>query len=324
MINSEQNKTINKEAVELSIVIPVYNEEGNIQSLAERLEKTIDGLVKSSEIIFVDDGSQDASVNRILEMQKKYKNIRLIKLSRNFGQHIAAQAGFDYCRGEAVIWMDGDLQEPPEEIAKLFAKYKEGYDVVYTNREFKSSARSWFSRLASKIFKGTFNKLAKNPLPGNISAMRIMSRRYLQNVNKLPERVRYLDGIFGWVGFKSATVTIKYVPRHAGRSNYNFIKRLRVSTDAILSFSMMPLRLITGFGLIVAVASFTWMLLIIIGRIFGFMGTQGLGWSSLMVSVYFLGGVQCIFLGLIGEYLGRIYMEVKKRPLYIVEEEYNS
>lgn len=308
------------ENIELSVVIPVYNEQGNIQPLIGRLEKSISGIVKSSEIIFVDDGSQDDTIRQIKTVQKKYANIRLLKLSRNFGQHSASQAGFDHARGDAIVWMDADLQEPPEEIPKLFLKLKEGYDLVYGLR--KEVGGSLFKRIASLFFVWVFNKIASNSLPLNACTMRVMSRRFVQSINRMPERVRFLAGINSWVGFKRIGVEIKYMPRESGETKYNFPKMLKMSVDGLLSFSMFPLRLITLFGFIVAGLSFVDMTHIILKRFFGITGGFTLGWAPIMVSIYFLGGVQCIFLGLIGEYLGRIYMEVKSRPLYIIEEQY--
>jgi len=307
--------------VDLSIVIPVYNEEDNIQPLIERLVKTVADITDSYEIIFIDDGSKDRTVNRILEMQKKFPGIVLLKLSRNFGQHNAAQAGFDHSCGDAIILLDADLQETPEEIFKLWEKYKEGYDIVYTMREFAPGSRSLLKKISSKVFKKIFNRLIANPLPNNVSAMRIMSRRYLQHIMQLPERVRFLDGIFSWVGFKSSAISIKYSPRHSGESNYNSIKRLKMSIDAIFSFSIIPLRFITGFGVVISFMSFLYMLYILVGRSLGLIKLP-LGWSSIMVSIYFLGGIQCIFIGLLGEYLGKIFLEVKSRPLYIIEDYY--
>lgn len=312
----------NNKKVELSVVIPVYNEEENIQPLVERLFKTISGITSSYEVIFIDDGSVDETVKRILKMQKKFQNIVLLKLSRNFGQHSAAQAGFDYCRGETVVWIDADLQEPPEEIPRLLNKLKEGYDLVYGLRS--TLGGSVFKRAASLLFVWFFNKMTKAPLPVNACTMRIMTRRFVRSINNMPERIRFLAGLNSWVGFKRAGVEIRYMPRHSGESKYNLMKMVKMSIDGLLSFSMMPLRVITVFGLIVAGLSFADMLHIILGKIFGFTTNLGTGFAPTMVAIYFLGGVQCIFLGLIGEYLGRIYMEVKKRPLYIVEEEYNS
>jgi glycosyltransferase involved in cell wall biosynthesis len=311
------------ERIELSVVIPVYNEEENIASLVERLVKTLAEIPCRYEIVFIDDGSKDGSVRRILEMQEKFPVIVLLRLSRNFGQHNAAQAGFDYCRGDAVIWMDADLQEPPEEIPGLWKKYKEGYDIVYTIREFNPRSSTFLKRISSIVFKKIFNRLIENPLPGNISAMRIMSRRYLENIKQLPERIRFMDGIFSWMGFKSAYVPMKYEYRYSGTSNYNFLKRIKMSADAIFSFSIVPLRLIAGIGAGITLVSLFYMLYAATGRLFGFIKVT-LEWASVVASVYFLGGLQCVFMGLLGEYLGRIFIEVKARPLYIVADVYRA
>lgn len=308
------------ENIKLSVVVPLYNEQDNVKPLIERLIKTISAIDGGYEIILIDDGSTDDTINRILEEQKRFPGLILLKLSRNFGQHSASQAGFDYSKGDIIIWLDADLQEPPEEIPNLIKKIHEGYDLVYGLRS--NLGGSFFKRFVSLLFVKVFNKLTRNFLPLNACTMRAMTRRFVKSINSMPERVRFLAGLNSWVGFRRTGVEIKYMARYKGKSKYNFIKMLKMSIDGLLSFSMMPLRCITIFGLIVAGLSFIDMLHIIIAKIFGFEANWGIGWAPVMVSIYFIGGVQCIFLGLIGEYLGRIYLEVKSRPLYIVEECY--
>jgi len=308
--------------VDLSIVIPVYNEEDNIQPLIERLVKAVADITDSYEIIFIDDGSKDETVKRILEMQKKFPGIVLLKLSRNFGQHNAAQAGFDYCHGEAVVWIDADLQEPPEEIPKLLKKLREGYDLVYGLRG--NMGGSIFKRLASLTFVRVFNKLSNNPLPVNACTLRIMSKRFVQSINQMPERVRFQAGINSWIGFKRTGIEINYKPRFKGKTKYNLLKMLKMSMDGFLSFSMMPLRVITLFGCLLASFSFLFMALIFFGKILGFLSGVPLGWPSIMISIYFLGRIQCILMGLIGEFFGRIDLDVKSRRLYSKEECYKT
>jgi dolichol-phosphate mannosyltransferase len=307
-------------AVDISVIIPVYNEEENIAVLVERLCATLDKIGKSHEIIFIDDGSVDGTVKKVNEAIATHPEIALLKLSRNFGQHAAAQAGFDYCRGAVMVWLDADLQEPPEDIPKLLEKINEGYDFVYGLKD--EWEGSMLKRASSKAFVWLFNSAAHINLPTNATTMRAMSRRFVDSVNNMPERVRFLAGLNAWVGFKSAGTPIKYTHRHAGESKYNLLKMLRLAFDGLLSFSVTPLRVITAFGFLVSTASFLFMLVIIFGKLAGVFG--GSGWASVMVSLFFMGGVQCVFMGLIGEYVGRIYLETKSRPIYVVEKVYKG
>lgn len=302
----------------LSYVIPVLNEEPNINLLIERIAASDKGVRGEYEVIFVDDGSTDKTVPTIMALRSTYPQVKLVKLSRNFGQHAAAQAGFDLCSGEIIVWMDADLQEPPEEVCNLVVKLKEGYDLVYGVR--KSLGGSIFKRLLSNGFVWVFNKITHHDLPRNACTMRVMTRRFLDSVNSLPERVRFLAGINSWVGFKRAGVEISFHPRNAGTSNYNLVRMMSLTADAIFSFSAAPLRLISAAGFLLAAASLLAILCIVVGRLLGLVGSTTLGWASIVVSICFIGGVQSIFLGLMGEYLSRIYLEVKQRPIYIIEE----
>ena len=304
--------------ISLSYVIPVLNEEPNIKLLVERIVSSDKGVQGEYEVIFVDDGSTDKTASVILALRSTYPQIKLVKLSRNFGQHAAAQAGFDRCRGEIIVWMDADLQEPPEEVCKLVEKLKEGYDLVYGLR--KTLGGSMFKRLLSHGFVWAFNKVTHNDLPMNACTMRVMTRRFLDSVNSLPERVRFLAGINSWVGFRRAGVQVSYHPRNAGTSNYNLARMVSLTADAIFSFSAAPLRFISAAGFLLAVASLLAIIGVVTGRLLGLIGSTTLGWASIVVSICFIGGVQSIFLGLMGEYLSRIYLEVKQRPIYVIEE----
>lgn len=304
--------------IALSYVIPVLNEEPNIKLLVERIASSKKGVQGEYEVIFIDDGSTDNTASVILALRSACPQIKLIKLSRNFGQHAAAQAGFDRCRGEIIVWMDADLQEPPEEVCKLVEKLKEGYDLVYGVR--KTLGGSIFKRLLSQGFVWAFNKVTHNDLPMNACTMRVMTRRFLDGVNSLPERVRFLAGINSWVGFRRAGVQVSYHPRNAGTSNYNLARMMSLTADAIFSFSAAPLRFISAAGFLLAAGSVLAILGVIAGRLFGILGLNVVGWASIIVAICFIGGVQSVFLGLMGEYLSRIYLEVKQRPIYIVEE----
>jgi polyisoprenyl-phosphate glycosyltransferase len=303
---------------DLSYVIPVLNEGNNIKVLMEQIASSRKGPCETYEVLFIDDGSTDDTAETILSLRTFHPQVKLIKLSRNFGQHAAAQAGFDRCIGDVVVWMDADLQESPEEVEKLLAKLSEGYDLVYGVRKTFGGSRA--KRFFSHGFVWIFNKLTRHELPRNASTMRVMTRRFMESANSLPERVRFLAGINAWIGFKRTGVEIDYVVRNAGTSSYTLTRMLQLTGDAIFSFSAAPLRLISAAGFFLAAGSFVAIIGVVVARLLGLMGGSALGWASLIVSIFFIGGVQALFLGLMGEYLVRIYSEVKQRPLYIVEE----
>lgn len=305
----------NKKA--LSVILPVMNEEDNILPLAARLGAVLNTLTSDYEIVFVDDGSQDATVEKIIEARKSNPKIVLVKLARNFGQHFAAQAGFDYCTGERVVWMDADLQEPPEAIPSLLTKMDEGYDVVYGVR--KSIGGSLFKRAGSLAYVYLFNRLVKHPQPMNAAVMRVLSRKCVNAINSMPERVRFVTALNSWVGFKWSGVEIDYAPRQAGRTKYNLSKMINNALDAILSFTMVPLKVISVLGFICSLFSLALSGFILLAFFTGFWTAGVTGWTTIVVALFFIGGVQMMCLGLIGEYIGRIYFEVKKRPFYVID-----
>ncbi|UCC39062.1 MAG: glycosyltransferase family 2 protein [Candidatus Aminicenantes bacterium] len=302
--------------MDISIVIPVYNEEKNLPELYKRLFRIIKRLKKSCEIIFVDDGSTDESFEILKKTNRRNENVKVIKFSRNFGHHIAISAGLDHSRGNAVVLMDGDLQDPPEEIPKLYEKYKEGYDIVYAVR--KTRKDPFLKKAVSKFFHLIFRLLGKIETPPESGIFRIMSRQSVEALQSCRERSRFITALINWTGFSHIGVETRRESRYAGRSKYNLFKSLRLAMDGFMSFSFFPLRIATYIGFFVALISFTMMIYMLIKKLF--FGIPILGYVSIIISVLFIGGVQLLIIGIMGEYIGRIYTEVKSRPMYIIKE----
>lgn len=305
------------EIKKISVVVPIFNEGEVIGELWKRLIPVIKSISKEYEIIFVDDGSSDSSWSIIKDISKRDKGVKGISLSRNFGHHIAITAGIDRADGDAVILMDGDLQDPPEEIPKLLEKYMEGYDLVYGIRIERKD--NYYRKISSKIFWKTIKNLTGFDIPENQSMLRIMSKKYVDNFKKFEERNRFLAGLFAWTGFKQIAVKIEHAPRYAGVSKYNLWKMIKLTFHAITSFSIFPLQLAGIVGLLISFISFSLGLWLIIRKIYW--GIDVIGWASTMVAILFIGGIQLAVLGLIGEYLGRVFSEVQKRPIYLIKEE---
>ena len=306
----------------LSVVVPLYNEEGNVAALLERIAAIVTALpgAPSYEIVLVNDGSTDATIVRIRDEMTRRANIVLVDLSRNFGHQIAATAGVEIARGSAVVLMDGDLQDPPELIAEFLAKYREGYDVVYAVRRTRKG-ESPFKLLTASLFYRTIRKLTRVSIPVDTGDFRLMSRRVVEALKRSPERHRFLRGLVSWVGYRQTGVEYDRDERLSGQTKYPFTKMMSFAVDGITSFSDVPLRFASyvGFG-----ASAIALLLAITIAIFKISNINPpqfeRGWASTITAVLFLGGVQLISLGILGEYIGRIYDEVKGRPLYLISE----
>lgn len=298
----------------ISVVIPVYNEEPNLLTLHKRLSNVIS---RGDELIFVDDGSNDQSWDLISRLHREDNRVRAIRLSRNFGHQVALMAGIDIAKGNAVITMDADLQHPPEFIASLVSKWKEGYEVVYATRSHRGHLRL-FKRLTSSSFYRLTQLIARRAPPPLAADFRLLDMKVVNELRKLKERTRFLRGLVGWVGFEEICIPYEEDRRHAGTSKYTFAKMVRLAVDGITAFSSFPLRLSFYFGLLVSILSFIYALYAIYVHFFTSEAVPG--WTSVLVSVLFLGGVQLITLGIVGEYLSRVYEEVKERPLYIVRE----
>jgi len=304
-----------REKLNFSVVIPVYDEEENISELYRRLTAVMEKL-GTFELILVDDGSKDRSWNLIKELHAKDSRVKGVSFSRNFGHHIAITAGIDYASGDALILMDGDLQDPPEEIPKLWKKFSEGYELVYGIRKQKKDSVP--KRLTSLAFWWFINRLSGINIPENQTLLRIFDRKIMDVLKNMRERARFIHGMIAWTGFRTAIQEVEHAPRERGVSKYNVIKLFRLAFNAITSFSTLPLRLATYLGVLSAGIGLFYGLYFIYKKIF--LGIPVLGYASIIVAVLFVGGIQLLILGIIGEYLGRVYQEVQARPIYILKE----
>jgi dolichol-phosphate mannosyltransferase len=303
--------------MDISVIIPIYNEEGNIPLLHERLTKVMQGIGVEYELVFVNDGSVDKSMELIKELNKKDSNIKYIDLSRNFGHQIAVSAAIDKVQGDAVVIIDADLQDPPELIKDMYAKMKEGFEVVYAKRK-KRAGESFFKLLTAKVFYRLMSKITNFEIPVDTGDFRIMHRKIVEILRIMPEKSKYLRGQIAWMGFNQTYVEYDRGARHKGETGYPFKKMLSFAIDGITSFSNFPLKLITYFGFIASFIAF----IVIIYALYSwyFLDSTNAGWTSTMVSILFIGGVQMIAIGVIGEYLSRMNNNVKNRPLYIIKE----
>ncbi len=309
----------NLKSTQLSIVVPLYNEEKNIDYLFERLTSALNRITSCYEIVCVNDGSKDNTLECLIEQNRCNPAIKVVNLSRNFGKEIALTAGIDYANGAAVIPIDADLQDPPELIAELVAKWREGYDVVYATRRTRQG-ETWLKRFTADAFYQTIGKMSHVNIPPNTGDFRLLDRKVVEALKQLPERTRFMKGLFAWVGFKQTSILFERQPRFQGKTTWNYWKLWNFALDGIASFSFIPLKVWSYLGLSVSLISLVYASIIIIRTLI--FGVDIPGYASLMVTILFLGGIQLITLGIIGEYLGRVYEEVKGRPLYVVRECY--
>lgn len=299
----------------VSLIIPVYNEEETITYFLEKIDIIINNIDYSFEIIFIDDGSKDRTLETLLKARQKDSRIKILELSRNFGKELAMAAGFHAASGDAVVPMDVDLQDPPELLSDFLRKWEEGYDVVLgVRRQRKSDTK--FKRVTARLFYKIFNILCGKRLVPNVGDYRLMSRAALDALNSLPERVRFTKGLYAWVGFKQARVEYDRMSRVAGSSKWNAWKLWNFALDGITSFSTLPLRIWSYLGMIIALFGFGYAVLLIMRKLL--FGADVPGYTSIMVVMLLLGGLILISLGIIGEYLGRIFEEVKGRHLFVV------
>lgn len=303
--------------VTYSIVVPVYNEIESLSELHSRLERVLNSLEAPWELIFVDDGSTDGSTEEILRIAGQDQRVRPIIFSRNFGHQIAITAGLDYSQGEAVVIIDSDLQDPPEVIPDLVSKWKEGYEVVFAIRT-EREGESWFKKLTASIFYRLIYRITDVKIPLDTGDFRLLDRQAVNILNKMRERHRFPRGMAAWIGFRQVGVPYRRAARFAGTTKYPFRKMFRLAIDAVTSFSYFPLQLATYLGFICASVSALVIPIVIAMRLTG--SQAFLGQATTLIAVLFLGGVQLISLGILGEYLGRLYDEAKGRPLYIVRE----
>lgn len=311
------NKNNNKKTIDLSVVIPVYNEEEVLEELFKRLSKTLNSLKVNYEVVFVDDGSRDKTLKIIADFYQKDNRYKYLSFSRNFGHQIAISAGIDFAEGKAVVIIDADLQDPPEVISDLLAKWKEGAEVVYAKREAREKGR-FFKKITAKFFYWFINKLSPMKIPPDTGDFRLLDRKAIMVLRNIRETSRFMRGLSVWIGFKQDFVLFKRGERHKGKTHYPFSRMLKLALDGILSFSTVPLRLATYLGLICALLGFLGVLWAIIVRFLP--NYTFTGWATIVVAILFLGGLQLLILGIIGEYIGRIYIEAQKRPLYIIKE----
>jgi len=302
---------------ELSIVVPVYKEEGNVPEFLRRMAHILDALSKSYEIIFALDPSPDRTEEVILNARVHDPRIKLLKFSRRFGQPMATLAGLQYSSGDAVIVMDVDLQDPPELVVQMVEKWKEGYDVVYAQRK-NRDGETWIKKLVSAVGYKAINRIAEVNIPPNTGDFRLMSRRVVAEINRLKECHGFLRGMVALVGFKQTSILFDRPPRFAGKGNYNrFLGSLRIGFNGIFCFSNYALTLSTQLGFIIAICAF------LVGFVYALLKIAGvpfpLGNPTIVILVLFLGGIQLVSIGILGEYIGRIYEEVKERPRFIVE-----
>ena len=305
--------------VDLSIVVPLHNEEPNINYLFERLVLVLSHLDLKYEIVCVDDGSKENTLVRLVEHYHHNPAIKVVVLSRNFGKEIALSAGIDYAHGAAVVPIDADLQDPPELIEKLVAKWREGYDVVYAVRRSRRG-KSWLKRFTANAFYRVISKMSRVSIPRDTGDFRLLDRRVVEVLKQVPERTRFMKGLFAWVGFKQSSILYDRLPHHQEKTNWNYWRLWNFAVDGITSFSVAPLKVWIYVGLVLSLLAFLYATFLILRTLL--FGVDVPGYASLMVTVLFLGGVQLITLGIIGEYIGRVYEEVKRRPLYLVRNCY--
>ncbi|SHJ86488.1 glycosyltransferase family 2 protein [Paramaledivibacter caminithermalis] len=304
----------------ISILIPVYNEEKTLHMLYERLKRVSEKMDYDFEFLFINDGSKDRSLDIMRELRQKDSRVSYLNLSRNYGKEIAMAAGFDYVVGDAIIIMDADLQDPPELIPRMVSYWEEGYDDVYAKRR-NRAGESWFKKKTSYWFYRILKKLSKIEIQEDTGDFRLLSRRAVEAIKKIKEHHRYTKGFFSWIGFNKKEILFDREPRAAGKTKWNYYKLLELAVEGIISFSAAPLRISTVIGFMIAMFSFIYMIYVIMKTLL--FGDPVAGYPSLVSLILFLSGIQFIILGVIGEYLGRVFNETKNRPLYFAEE-YNN
>lgn len=300
-----------------SVIIPVFNEEQNIQPLYERLTRVLIALGKPYELLFVNDGSRDRTLAVVKDLANSDRAVKYIDFSRNFGHQIAVTAGLHFSKGERIVIIDADLQDPPELIAAMDEKMNEGWNVVYAKRATREG-ESFFKKITAKIFYRILARVTSISIPVDTGDFRIMDRKVVNALNQMPEHHKFIRGMVSWVGFKQTFVEYNRQERLSGKTGYTFRKMLRFAFDGITGFSNMPLKLASYFGFFVSFLSF---LLILYTLYSKYLLREAVpGWASIMVSILFIGGIQLICLGLIGEYLIRMDANLRQRPLYVVNE----
>lgn len=301
----------------LSVIVPVFNESAVIPVFYERASRAFAAIpAVDYEIVFVDDGSRDDSFQKLAALAARDGRVRVVKFSRNFGHQIAITAGVDHARGDCVVVIDADLQDPPEVVSRMVDQWRAGFDVVYGVRETREG-ESTMKLATAALFYRLLTRLTNIQIPTDVGDFRLMSRRAVTELSRLREKDRFVRGLVSWIGFKQTGVLYNRDKREAGETKYPYRKMIRFALDGITSFSTVPLRLATWMGYTSALLAVLYLVYVLIMR---FLGHTIEGWATIMVAMLFLGSVQLICLGILGEYLGRVFNEVKPRPMYIVEE----
>lgn len=302
----------------ITILIPAYNEEAVLPMLFGRLTKLADSQPNYSfEFLFVNDGSRDDTLSIITQHAKKDPRVSYVNLSRNFGKEAAMIAGLDHVRGQACVIIDADLQDPPELIPQMIKYWEEGYDDVYARRRSRDG-ESWLKKLTSKWYYAILERTTSVPIQRDTGDFRLLDQRCVEALTQLRESERYTKGMFSWIGYNKKEITYDRDARAAGETKWNYFKLINLAIDGITSFTTAPLRLASVLGAVISVAAFVYIVYLVVRPLFGV--STGAGYSSLMATILFLGGVQLLSLGVIGEYIARIFVETKHRPLYFIEE----
>ena len=306
----------------VSLLIPAYNEEETIPLLYNELNKAVETISGYEfEIFFVNDGSSDNTLNILRNLQQIDSRVNYISFSRNFGKETAMAAGFDYVTGDAAVILDADLQDPPELIKEMIFHWEEGYDDVYAKRRSREG-ESWFKKFTSAAFYKVLQKMTKIPIQEDTGDFRLLDRRAIESLKKLREKQRYTKGMFSWIGFNKKEILFDRKPRAAGKTKWNYLKLFNLALEGVTSFTTSPLRISTIIGILVSIFSIIYMFIVLIKSLIWKDPVKG--YPSMMVTILFLGGVQLVSLGIIGEYVGRIFNETKYRPLYIIDEHNNE
>lgn len=308
-----------KVEISISIVCPFFNEEDMVSLFMEQLFPVLNETRRTFEIVCVNDGSSDKTLEKLIQEEKQRGHIKIINLSRNFGKEAALTAGLDFSSGEAVIPIDSDLQDPPELIKKMIQYWDKGFDVVHAKRSDRVSD-SFLKRNTALLFYKIHNRVSDIQIPENVGDCRLISRKVVEAIQKMPENQRFMKGIFAWVGFKTAVVEYSRKPRKSGETKFNLWKLFNLGIDGITNFSTVPLRVWLYIGFFISTGAFIYMSFIILRTII--LGVDVPGYASLLTVILFIGGIQMVGIGVIGEYIGRMYIETKRRPSYIVEDIY--
>lgn len=304
------------EGIRYSLVVPLYNEEAVIEACHKRLLSVMESLHEPWEIIYVNDGSRDRTGLLVRDLCRTDSRVKLITFSRNFGHQAAITAGMDHAAGDAVIIIDADLQDPPELILEMAERWKEGYDVVYGHRVARLG-ESAGKKLSARLYYRFLRRLTDVDIPVDVGDFRLIDAKVCQALSCMPEHNRYVRGLISWLGFRQTSVDYVRAPRYAGETKYPFRKMIKLAVDGITSFSYKPLKTGIGLGMALSICSFCFLLFVFIARLFDLVVMEP-GYASLMCVILFFFGIMLIMLGIIGEYIGRIFEEVKRRPLYVI------